>query len=166
MPAATKFRIGINNQQTAHRVSTRQLRTAVKEVLSGEGVLRATVSLAIVDDPTMHRLNRDYLQHDYPTDVLSFVLDRDEGMLDGEIIVSADTAASSCSEYGWSSAEELALYVIHGTLHLVGYDDHSPADRRRMRAQEREYLGRIGIAVPKDSPQARASAKQKPGRRQ
>lgn len=140
-----KYTIEIANQQNRHAVPRQLLRAATRNVLRGAGVQAATISLAIVDDPTMHRLNREFLQHDYPTDVLSFVLDRDDKKLDGEIIVSADTAASSCDEFGWSAQDEMTLYVIHGLLHLVGFDDHSSADRRRMRAKEKEYLDRLQI---------------------
>ncbi len=137
--------IEIANEQSRHSVPLRLLKAATREVLEGEGIQAATISIAIVDDSTMQRLNSKFLRHDYPTDVLSFVLDRDGTTLDGEIIVSADTAASSCETFGWSAQSELALYVIHGLLHLVGFDDHSPADRRRMRAKEEEYLARLQI---------------------
>lgn len=140
-----KFKIAISNQQSSHKVAARKIRSAVAEVLAGEGIAEATISLAIVDDPTIHQLNRQYLKHDYATDVLSFVLERDETSIEGEVIVSADTAASNCVEYGWSAQSELTLYAIHGTLHLIGYDDHTPADRRGMRAKEKEYLARLGI---------------------
>ena len=140
-----KYTIAVSNQQTTHKVAARKIRSAVAEVLAGERILKATISLAIVDDATIHQLNRRYLKHDYPTDVLSFVLERNGQSLDGEIIVSADTAASSCAEYRWSPQCELTLYAVHGTLHLIGYDDHKPADRRRMRAKEKEYLARLGI---------------------
>jgi probable rRNA maturation factor len=68
--------------------------------------------------------------------------------LDGQIVVSADTAERVAPQYGWSTDEELLLYVIHGALHLVGYDDTTDAARRRMRSGERFYLERMGIAAP------------------
>ena len=58
------------------------------------------VSIAVVDDPTIHELNRRFLQHDYPTDVLSFVLEQQDGRLEGEVIVSTDTAVAQAGEYG------------------------------------------------------------------
>lgn len=143
---SNKYSIEIANQQSRHEVPRQRLRSAAREILQGEGIRTATISLAIVDDRTMHTLNREYLQHDYPTDVLSFVLERGELTLDGEIIVSADTAASRCAEFGWSAQDEMTLYVVHGLLHLIGYDDHSAADRRRMRAKEQEYLALLKIA--------------------
>ena len=162
MASNRKYTIEIANEQNRHAIPLQKLRSAAREVLTGEGIRSATISLAIVDDSTMHQLNRKYLRHDYPTDVLSFVLERDDETLDGEIIVSADTATRSCDEYGWSAENELMLYVIHGLLHLVGFDDHAPADRRRMREKEAEYLTRLRI-VPANGTRPRDVDRQ-PGR--
>ena len=95
----------------------------------------------------MHELNRQYLEHDYPTDVLSFVLEFDETSksLDGEIIVSSDYAAREAARYGWTANDELLLYVIHGCLHLVGHDDTTPAAKRAMREAEVRLLAGFGL---------------------
>lgn len=105
------------------------------------------VSIAIVDDPTIHRLNVEYLQHDYATDVLSFVLDANSktGFLSGEIIVSADTAAREAREHSVDAKDELMLYIIHGMLHLVGLDDKEESKRNQMRAAEWHYTDKFGI---------------------
>lgn len=122
----------------------------VRSILTDHDVQRGEVSLAIIDDPTMHVLNRQHLQHDYPTDVLSFVLDDDSDAFEGEVIVSRDTALSMACEYQWSAEDEMLLYFVHGTLHLVGYDDHSDADRQTMRERETYYLNQVNIATPSD----------------
>lgn len=123
------------------------LRQAIAQVLADHGVAAAVVSVAIVDDPTIHRLNKQFLAHDEPTDVLSFVLQQQSDRLEGEIIVSADTAQTAAARLGWPPEHELLLYAVHGALHLVGYDDLSPGPRRRMRSAEREYLARLGIVA-------------------
>ena len=145
MKGSLVITIALTNQQTALSVDRRRLRRAVRMVLKDAGILDAEVSLAVVDDPTIHRLNREYLNHDYPTDVLSFVLDQSAHKLAGEVIVSADTARSAAPAYGWSPEDELLLYVIHGALHLVGHDDASRADRAQMRRRESLYLARFGL---------------------
>jgi probable rRNA maturation factor len=117
----------------------------VQRVLAGEGIEKAVISIAVVDDPTMHQLNRQYLQHDYPTDVLSFLLEDDDDRIEGEIIISADYAAREAEQFGWSPQDEMLLYVIHGSLHLVGYDDLEPEFKTEMRAKEREYLATFGL---------------------
>lgn len=137
--------VAIANQQTRRPLAIRRLRSAIQQVLADARVSQADISVAIVDDPTIHQLNVRFLQHDYPTDVLSFVLSEPDQPLVGEIIVSADTAAREALAYGWKLADELLLYVIHGTLHLVGHDDHEPRDRQRMRRQERRQLKSFGL---------------------
>ncbi len=114
-------------------------------ILDEASIGEAEISVAVVDDPTIHQLNRQYLSHDDPTDVLSFVLERSAERLEGEVVVSADTACRTAPRFAWSAADELLLYVIHGTLHLVGHDDRTPDDRAAMRARERACLGRFGL---------------------
>jgi len=120
---------------------------AIQMIADDHEISRSEISVAIVDDPTMRKLNQQYLQHDYETDVLSFVLDWDEatGSLLGQLIVSTDTAATLAADVGSTMQEELLLYVIHGMLHLVGYDDKQPAAAVEMRAAEKEYLSRFNI---------------------
>ena len=139
--------IHVANQQRLP-VDETPLRRAVRMILDDASIPAATVSLAIVDDPTIHELNRQYLRHDHATDVLSFLLERDEHRLEGEVVVSAETAERVAPQFGWSPGEELLLYVIHGTLHLVGYDDQTSRQRSAMRAQETAYLARFGLQMP------------------
>ncbi len=138
----------IANEQSTLPIDEARLRSAVRAVCEDSPFCTGQISVAIVDDPTIHALNRQYLKHDYPTDVLSFVLESDEAHLEGELIVSADMAASNASEYDWPAANELLLYVIHGTLHLVGYRDQQPADIAQMCAAEAIYLQKHGVALP------------------
>jgi probable rRNA maturation factor len=139
--------IEIADEQSACAVGKARLKKAVRGVLESAGIRSAEISIAIVDDARMHALNRQYLAHDYPTDVLSFVLDRDEaaGTLDGEIITSADYAAREAARYGWTADDELLLYVIHGCLHLVGHDDQTPEGKAAMRAAEARVLAEFGL---------------------
>ena len=126
------------------------IKRAAEHVVGEVELNKCQISIAIVDDDIIHELNRKYLEHDYPTDVLSFPLEHDlpAGILAGEIVVSADTANVNASEYGWEPQKELTLYVIHGCLHLIGYDDHSENDRSEMRAAEQRVLSRLGICLP------------------
>ncbi len=139
------IRIDVTNEQTTLDVDDARLRNAVELILSDAGVTSGMVSVAVVDDTAIHRLNREFLEHDYPTDVLSFLLDRKPAMIEGEVIVSGDTAQCSAAQFGWSPHDELLLYVIHGTLHLVGYDDLQPDLLAEMRRQEERYLAHFGL---------------------
>jgi probable rRNA maturation factor len=142
-----RLTIEIADEQQTCRIDKARLKRGVTQVLLAAGIESAEISVAIVDDARMHALNRQYLQHDYPTDVLSFVLgfDEEEQALDGEIIVSADYASREAVRYGWSTDDELLLYVIHGCLHLVGYDDTTAEGKQEMRDAEAEHLAALGL---------------------
>jgi probable rRNA maturation factor len=140
------IRIDIASEPSTITVDERLLRSAVRTVLKRAGLRAAKISLAIVDDDTIHALNRQYLGHDEPTDVLSFALQDEGETLEGEIIASAEMARRRADEFGWTPDDELLLYVIHGTLHLVGYDDRSAEDALRMRREEARVLAQFGLA--------------------
>jgi probable rRNA maturation factor len=139
------FAIDIADLQRSLRIDRAGMRRAVRAVLAGADVPRGRISLAVVDDPTMAGLNLQFLRHEGTTDVLSFLLEREEGYLEGEVIVAAETARRQAPRYGWTPHDELLLYVIHGALHLVGYDDATPRARARMRARERAVLAQLGM---------------------
>jgi len=140
--------IELNNRQSAVEVDPKRLVAGVHKVLHGERIARAEISLAVVDDETICRLNRQYLGHDRATDVLGFVFEHAGDRLEGEIVASAETAARTAAQYDWATADELLLYVIHGALHLVGYDDTTDEDLARMRQRERHYLAEFQL-VPR-----------------
>ncbi len=131
-----------------------KLKRAIELVLSGEKQL-ANIPLSIVlcDDATIRNLNRRFLNHDYPTDVLSFLLADDrlssehpvplEERVWGEIIVSVETAHRQARRYRQTLEEELVRLTVHGLLHLLGYDDATPEQRRKMRRKERFYLRQV-----------------------
>jgi probable rRNA maturation factor len=139
------MQIDVTNETDAE-VDGERLEAAVRVALAGLGPRQALISVAVVDDEAMHELNRRFLQHDYPTDVLSFVLEDDPARLEGEIIVSRDTADRMAAEAGWPTEDELLLYVVHGALHLMGHRDKSPADEAAMRMAEAAALDRLNVA--------------------
>jgi probable rRNA maturation factor len=137
----------ITDQQTTLAVDATRLRQAALRILADHGPSAVRLSIAVVDDPAIHALNRQYLQHDYPTDVLSFVLEREAGYLEGEVVVSSETAVTQATRYGLQPLDELLLYVVHGVLHLVGFDDKHAYARQQMRCAERRYLEELGIVL-------------------
>lgn len=146
--------IDIANLQTRVAIDPRRLRRAVRIVLTDAGIRLGEISVAIVDDERIHTLNRNFLQHDYATDVLSFLLESagPQGPITGEIVASGDTAAREAPRYGWSAADELLLYVIHGALHLAGYDDRTKSQAAAMRTAETAHLERLGVERPQPAP--------------
>ena|GEM_PF-455972 len=134
------IQIAIANNQRHLKIDRRLIRRAIRQVLQDHGITEALLSVAVVDDATIAGLHRRYLGDPEPTDVLSFLLEQSPGRLEGEVIVSAQTAAAVAQRYRSSPEVELLRYVIHGTLHLVGHADGTRAERLRMRARERHYL--------------------------
>src|SRR3954467_4000628 len=134
-------KVAIASPQEVVPIDRGALRQLVRAVLDGEGVADAEISLAFVDNPTIHALNKRYLRHDEPTDVLSFPLsEANAARLAGELVVGAEVAKEQAAERGHDVQAELALYVIHGLLHLCGHDDHEPEQAQAMRRRERHYL--------------------------
>ncbi|HVK18170.1 MAG TPA: rRNA maturation RNase YbeY [Fimbriiglobus sp.] len=122
------------------------LKTAARAVLEGEGVREAKVTVAFVDNAHIHRLNKQFLDHDEPTDVLTFpYTDPGAKKLEGEIAIGYEVAKANAEERGHPVVTELVLYVIHGCLHLCGYDDRTDRDAKAMRVKEREYLRALGL---------------------
>lgn len=140
--------IEIADEQTALEVDPAGVCRIIRLILENEGVGSAAISVAVVDDPTIHQLNCKYLEHDYPTDVLSFVLEQVGSHLEGEVIVSSDTAIRQATEYSVDASAELMLYIVHGTLHLVGYNDKTDDDRVIMRSKEQFYMEASGWISP------------------
>jgi probable rRNA maturation factor len=155
-------RIEISNLQSYVRITVRQVRRIVRAVFTAEQVTAATLSVVLADNAPVRRVNREFLQHDYDTDVLSFLFEstgvsveeprpkagvpRGKGrQIDGEVLASAEMAAQMAKRFGWSARDELTLYLIHGLLHLCGYDDLSPSEKRIMRSRERTILAELGI---------------------
>lgn len=139
--------IEIANQQTALVVDEARLKQVAESVLRDGGIADGSLSIALVDDAAIHALNRKYLAHDDPTDVLSFVLEREGDHLEGEVIASTETALRAAADFGWPAEDELLLYIVHGTLHLVGYDDATDELRSQMRAAERKHLAALGLEL-------------------
>jgi probable rRNA maturation factor len=139
-------KIAIATPQEIVAVDRKQVRDIVRAVLDGEGVADAEISLAFVDNPTIHALNKRYLDHDEPTDVLSFPLSEPNAKrLAGELVIGVEVAQAQARERGHEVQQELALYVIHGLLHLCRYDDKSEEAAREMRGRERHYLAALGL---------------------
>lgn len=137
-------RIAIACPQGSVPIDRRRMRDIVRTVLEGERVEDAEISLAFVDNETIHHLNRRYLGHDEPTDVLSFPFSEPNARrLAGELVIGAEVAKSQAEALGHDVQAELALYVIHGLLHLCGYDDKDASSAAEMRRRERHYLRKL-----------------------
>lgn len=143
---APSIDVEISDTQGHLKVDPESLASLVRRVLAGEGVHRASISVALVDDATIRVINRRHLEHDWPTDVVGFPLSEPgDPCLSAELVVSAEMAATTAGRAGVDPWAELALYVVHGLLHFCGYDDRSPEDRDEIRRREAEILAGEGL---------------------
>ncbi len=133
--------VEISDTQGHMRVDGASLRELARRVLELEGRSHASISIAIVDDETIQTINRTHLGHDWPTDVITFPLSEPtEAILLGELVISAEMACATARERLLEPDGELALYLVHGLLHLCGYDDRDLAAAALMRKREGEVL--------------------------
>lgn len=122
--------------------------TLAEQVLAAESVDGSELGILVTDDEQVRELNREYAGEDKATDVLSFSLQEGEEFVSpddvtrlGEVIVSYPTAERQANEAGHPVADEVAHLLVHGILHLLGYDHAESDDARKMRAREDELLG-------------------------
>ena len=144
LPGKPSGRISVRFTARVHGASAPGIRRAVRAALVGRVI--ESVSVAVVDDATIADLHKRYMKDPEPTDVLSFDLRENAAgeAIEGEIVVSAETARRSARRLGLSERQETLRYVIHGALHLAGWDDQTAGERRRMRREEDRVLGGIG----------------------
>jgi len=126
--------IHITNEQSRVPIPASKVRKLAVQILG-----RKNLSVAFVTNAAIRKINRKFLNHDFATDVISFPLDSD---LVGELVISAEYAVGEAAKRKIPVEEELLRYVAHGILHLLGYDDHRPADKKRMWARQERELRR------------------------
>jgi probable rRNA maturation factor len=138
--------IGVNvwNAHPQQRISIAATANLARRVLAAEHPVGAECSIVYIGDRRMKALNSTYLRHHRTTDVLTFPLhETGDNIVSGEVYVNVDEARRQAPRYGVGAGEELARLVIHGLLHLTGYDDRTPALRKRMSAREDFHLNRL-----------------------
>ena len=141
--------VSVQNRQRRHGVSVSRLAAVGRSALASLGRSGRDLHVAVVDDREMRRLHGRYLGDRSATDVLAFNLEGPApSPLLGEVVISAETAARQAARLGVAAALEMDLLLVHGVLHLSGYDDHDPREARRMHERARAILSRIGRRPP------------------
>lgn len=139
-----------------------QIVRIARTVLQYERIRRGSLSIVFVTALKIRNLNREYLKRGYATDVLAFDLKEGKKRRDrsrpvparrtareiiGDIVISADAAIQNGKAYKTSTGKEIVLYLIHGILHLLGFDDHAPRDIQIMRKKEQKILNYLGNKI-------------------
>lgn len=155
MPKTKASQIEITDEQKSRfvRPDLRRIEALLRFVLKQEGAAGKGVSVLITDDRRIAKVHKDFMNDPTPTDVISFGVpakspESKAGYL-GDVIASAQTAKRAAAEYGQTPAQELERYCVHGTLHLLGYDDHKPADHKEMHAAQEKYLAAFNARTTK-----------------
>lgn len=116
------------------------LKLFIKTILKKEKTSIKILNIIFCSDEYLLNINRDYLQHDYLTDIITFEITNDTKGKTAEIYISVDTVKKNAAEYQSFIKEELHRVVFHGVLHLCGYKDKTKKDIILMRQKENEYL--------------------------
>ncbi|HYP21193.1 MAG TPA: rRNA maturation RNase YbeY [Chloroflexia bacterium] len=142
--------------QFEDKVDADALHRLAMHVLKSEGApTPLEVGVVVTTDDEVHALNRQYLGHDYQTDVISFgmaaegseefITPEERPRYLGDVVVSYDRAAEQAPEYGHDPAREVATLLVHGLLHLLGYDDTTDADREKMHQRQEAVILDFGF---------------------
>jgi probable rRNA maturation factor len=138
--------VSISNRQERVSIDARKIKRAAKRILHGLGFQGYELSLVIVDDQEITRLNRQYFHRNRPTNVISFPMAAGDpaslhSRILGDVIISAETAKRQTEEAGGKAEDEILFLLIHGILHLAGYDHEETGDEReKMEAKEKELF--------------------------
>lgn len=121
------------------KIKKRDTTAWIKAVAASYGRKVGEIGYLFVDDGKILEVNREYLGHDYYTDIITF--DYDEGdIINGDLVISLDTVRSNAEMFGKTYEEELHRVIIHGILHLCGINDKGPGEREIMEAAENKAL--------------------------
>lgn len=132
----------VTNAHPRRRVRSRAVARVVRAILKTERRSRASVAVVFIDSRRSRSLNRRYLGHDWVTDVLSFSL-APAPAIEGEVYVNLDRARTQADQLGLQYGNEVLRLVVHGVLHLLGYDDRAPVRRRKMHDRQEVLVRRF-----------------------
>lgn len=139
----------IENRQSSCEISPEEIEQTVRVILDALDCLDGEISILIVDDQEIEKLNRKYLNRDGPTNVIAFSMREGEfshfsPQLLGDVVISTDTAAKEAQFSGMSMEQRFNELLVHGILHLFGYDhETSEQDAEKMEIKNQELLGLI-----------------------
>jgi probable rRNA maturation factor len=133
-------RIRIFYDNTSYKIKGwKKVVRILNKVIAKEGKISGDLSYIITNDEELRKINTQFLEHDYFTDVITFNYS-DKNYINGEVYISLDSVKENALNYNVSLKEEIRRVMIHGVLHLVGYDDKTEAERKKMREQENFWL--------------------------
>lgn len=144
------FDIQLRSESRVAPLTLKRLQRIIRKILKTLGREKAGLSVLLTGDRQIRKVNRLYLKHDCPTDVIAFgqgpvTPKKKDKVFLGDLVVSVETARRQAKIYRTSYPYELSLYLCHGILHLLGWKDKTPADFQSMDKKQRQILQQIGI---------------------
>ncbi|MEA5457754.1 rRNA maturation RNase YbeY [Arcicella sp. LKC2W] len=112
----------------------------LKKIADKEGFKVKNLNYIFCSDEYLHKINVEYLEHDTYTDIITFDNSEDDDVIEGDIFVSIERVKENSQTLNTVFEDELKRVIVHGLLHLCGYDDHTPEDKAEMRRLESEYI--------------------------
>ena len=125
------------------KIKKRETTACIKAVAAQHGRKVGEIGYMFVDDEKILEVNREYLGHDYYTDIITFDYDEDD-VINGDLVISLDTVRTNAEKFGKTYDDELHRVIIHGILHLCGINDKGPGEREIMEAAENKALAMLG----------------------
>jgi probable rRNA maturation factor len=132
--------IKVYYDKTEYRLKgSRKIAKIIEKVIGNEGRISGGLNFIFTNDESIRQINVQFLNHDYFTDVITFNYN-DGDLINGEIYISIDTVKINAVNYKVSFTAEIIRVMIHGVLHLLGYDDESDEDRKKMKVREDKLI--------------------------
>jgi rRNA maturation RNase YbeY len=123
----------------------------IRAVIQEEGYKEGDINYIFMSDEMLLAINKRHLNHDFYTDIITFDLSEEEKEISCEIYISTDRVMENATEYGEIYPREMHRVMIHGILHLCGYEDHTDEERNEMRAKEDYYLSKLDLNIMLES---------------
>ncbi|MFD2932219.1 rRNA maturation RNase YbeY [Spirosoma flavum] len=132
------------NEDVSYKLTQKQaIRKWLKQQAEGEGYAVGDLNYIFCSDDHVLQVNRDYLQHDYYTDIITFDQSEEEGKIEGDIFISVDRVADNANQLAITAEQEMRRVLAHGLLHLCGYGDKTDEEAAQMRVKEDEWISHL-----------------------
>ena len=135
---ADPISVQVVNKSGIQYIPRQRIISVLEQVFFHENIESIRAGVIVINDKEIRQMNKKYLNHDYPTDVLAFSTNEDP--LEVEIYISVEFAINYSEEHNTIWRDEVVLYAIHGALHVIGYKDETEEEKQKMRYLEEKYL--------------------------
>tara|TARA_Y100001970_G_scaffold98961_1_gene124498 strand:+ start:1209 stop:1643 length:435 start_codon:yes stop_codon:yes gene_type:complete len=137
----------INNFSDGYKFNNIEIQNIISKIAANEDQTIKSINLILSTDIHLNKLKKQYFQKDHYTDVISFNLEDEGDLIDGEIYISVDRIIDNANKFNCNSNEELKRIIIHGVLHLIGYNDANKEEKETMTNLENFYMSKCSQSI-------------------